>query len=76
MQYKSYKWLPDDMLQLTFECPVCYKDHSVTVNQYAFEDWAIGAMPVQEAFPNHSPAERELLMTGIDNDCYQKLSAE
>ena len=64
------------MLQLTFECPVCHKDHDVTVNQYAFEDWANGAMNVQEAFPNHSPAERELLLTGIDDACYQKSSTE
>lgn len=70
MQYKDYKYLPNDMLQLTFECPVCQKDNSVTVNQYSFEDWSEGVLKIHEAFPNHSPAERELMLTGIDEGCY------
>jgi hypothetical protein len=76
MQYKSYKYLPKDMLELTYECPVCHKDHTVKVNQYRFEEYSDTHIHIQDAFPELSAAERELMITGICDPCFKTAGNE
>jgi hypothetical protein len=76
MRYKSYKYMPNDMLELTYECPACHKDNSVTVNQYDFEMSCDTNTLIQNAFPDLSPAERELIQTGICNNCFVSATSE
>ena len=55
-------------------CPICGKQHKVLVRE---EDWELYNSPdrphVQDIFPYLSPAERELLITGIDDECFNKM---
>ena len=39
-------------------CPFCKRESAVIVEAYEWNSWAHGT-PVQEAFPDVSPAERE-----------------
>lgn len=56
-------------------CPSCQKRHSIVVRQDELEDYyASGSIGL--AFPNMKAADRELFMTGMDNECYQKSTAE
>lgn len=60
--------------EIIAQCPICGKQHKVLVRE---EDWELYNSPdrphVQDIFPYLSPAERELLITGIDDKCFHKM---
>ena len=60
--------------EIITQCPICGKQHKVLVRE---EDWELYNSPdrphVQDIFPYLSPAERELLITGIDDECFNKM---
>ena len=60
--------------EIITQCPICGKQHKVLVRE---EDWELYNSPdrprVQDIFPYLSPAERELLITGIDDKCFHKM---
>lgn len=73
----GYEYLPGSRLKLQImPCPVCHIPHTLTVNEYAYERWADALVSVQEAFPEKTPAELELLLTGIDGICWNRMPAE
>lgn len=51
-------------------CPFCHKRQEVEVDTYKYILWNAGGLLIQDAFPELSPSERELLMTGICNKCW------
>jgi hypothetical protein len=56
-------------------CPSCQKRHSIVVRQDELEDYyARGSIGL--AFPNMKAADRELFMTGMDEDCFKNATAE
>lgn len=57
-------------------CPVCDEPHKLIVDYYAFEDWADGIKNLQDAFPDMPPAEQELLLTGMDGECFANMPKE
>ena len=44
-------------------CPRCQRDWEVTVDEANYQSFKEGDMLAQQAFPELSPAERELLIT-------------
>ena len=60
--------------EIITRCPICGKQHKVLVRE---EDWELYNSPdrphVQDIFPYLSPAERELLITGIDDECFNRM---
>jgi hypothetical protein len=70
-------YLPGNRLKLKIRaCPECGIRHELVVGLYDYEKWADGQASVQEAFPDLSPAERELLLTAIDGDCFAAMPSE
>lgn len=61
---------------LTHKCPWCGKEHSITVNSNDYIDGIAaqcdGAM-MQDAFPTWTPSQREFLMTGICDNCWENM---
>lgn len=59
---------------VTVYCTVCKEEHTLLVN---IDDWFMFGMPnrphIQDIFPYLTPAEREMLITGICPKCWQKL---
>ena len=57
-------------------CPFCKKTHEVEVDAKAFDDrmklYAKG-MHVQDAFPTFTPSQREMILTGICDECWSNL---
>lgn len=57
-----------------FHCISCNKEHELLVNR---EDWDLFNSPsrpfVQDIFPYLSPAERELLISGLCSECWNSL---
>ncbi len=51
-------------------CPRCEKPAEVTgLRKRALDRWQDGAL-VQTAFPGLSPAEREILVSGMHDECF------
>lgn len=53
-------------------CPECRKVHDVTVPGAGLFQYNSG-MPIQAAFPGLTADEREMLMTGMCDPCWQNL---
>ena len=61
------------MIQVrTRPCPYCRRSSLVEVDGDRFEAWQNG-MKVQDAFPDKSADERELLMTGTHTECWDAM---
>ena len=53
-------------------CPFCGKVTRVWVYSKDYWIWVMERPPVTEVFPYLSPGERETLITGVDDDCWNK----
>ena len=61
-----------DELVLGIPCSCCGEMTTVTVTVDAFHSWKQGAL-VQEAFPDLTPAERELFISSTCGDCWNSM---
>jgi hypothetical protein len=55
------------------QCPFCGKKKVICLTEaetQAYWDWKDRKLLIQEAFPNMSKAEREMLKTGICEECW------
>ena len=50
-------------------CPFCHKAHEIAVNEMDYLDWQDGKL-AQDAFPYLSASDREMLISGIDENCW------
>ena len=57
--------------EVSVRCPICGEYHSVFVERMDFYAWAKGKSP-QLAFPYLSDEEREIVISGICQSCWQK----
>lgn len=60
---------------VTCPCCVCGKTSTVMVDPIALDEWRFGRKIAQDAFPDMSPDERELLISGTHNECWDVLFA-
>jgi hypothetical protein len=58
---------------LTIDCHNCHKSHQVKVNMEAYNQWKDGEALIQDALPELSAAERELLMSQTCGSCWDQL---
>lgn len=54
-------------------CPRCSTGWEVTVDEVNYQSFKEGDMLAQLAFPELTPAERELLITGFCDDCWNDI---
>lgn len=54
---------------LTDPCPFCGDQRIIAVPADGFYRWLSGSVRLQEAVPDLSEDDQEMLMTGIDPDC-------
>ena len=62
-----------DPIQVTFTCAMCRKEITLTVEYDDLRKWTRREAHVQDCFPYLSPADRELFLSQICGDCYDKL---
>ena len=65
-----------DNITLTKTCPFCGKSHSITVDRkeyYAGMTAREHGALIQNAFPNFTPSQREMIMTGICDECWDSI---
>jgi len=53
-------------------CPKCGKLQVIEVEGSQYNDWMAGKN-IQIAFPNLTPDQREILMSGICPECWEKI---
>lgn len=58
-------------LKIAGECPFCGHVRHIVVKTDDFCAWENGTL-IQRAFPKLNSSDRELLMTGICDDCFPK----
>ena len=60
------------MITLYTNCPFCGKRQYVTVEQKDYDRYVKGEH-AQKAFPYLTPAEREIIISGICEECWDKM---
>jgi len=65
---------------VVFTCPVCDGSTIVTFENYdeivSYHNWAVGELHIQDAFPEISPAYREVFLTGMHDECFDNYLGE
>lgn len=63
-----------DVAILRSTCPMCGHDRVLEpVDFNSLHNWAIGGTLIQRAFPDLNASDREALMTGICDTCWQEM---
>ena len=57
------------MARVTTTCPLCQNSRTIEVPEAGLQAWEQGAL-IQDAMPELSPSDREALMTGICDTCW------
>ena len=65
-----------ETMTLIRTCPQCRKDHTVTVGIDAYGAWQRREGKIQNLMPELTASQRELIMTGICDPCWQEMWAE
>ena len=64
-----------DVLIARTECPACYHERNVTCVASGYADWVNGTV-IQKAMPTLTTSEREALISGICDTCWDNLYSE
>ena len=64
------------MMKVERDCPICGAKQSVIVRQYAYMKWVNKELSIQEAMPELSADEREILLSGVCSRCWGKTFKE
>ena len=63
------------MIILMITCPFCNEEYPIIVYHFEYKEWKTGKS-VQEAFPNLSATEREILISHLCPRCQAKIFKE
>ena len=62
-------------MKLTIDCVCCQESHDVKCNWKDFNKWEQGEL-IQDAMPYLTAAERELLISGVCDSCFDLMFEE
>jgi hypothetical protein len=60
------------VLVRTPRCPVCRHDDIMEVDEHGYTAWLNGTL-IQDAFPEMTADDREMLKTGTHPECWEKM---
>lgn len=63
-------------MTLQIQCRKCCKTYNVQVDSEQYKDWKNNGTHVQNAFPNLSADDRELLISRTCGTCFDKIFEE
>ena len=64
-----------DTVELKVDCIQCGHTHVFRVPRNQFEAWERGTL-IQDAFPELTPGQREILISKVCGDCFDKMFSE
>lgn len=62
-----------EVTEVARRCPWCGILHTVKVPTEGYNEWRRGEKTIQRALPDTSPRDRELLISGICESCWDKM---
>jgi len=65
-----------NLVEISNVCPMCGKTHSFKIEAKVFDDGLAlynGGALVQKAWPTLTPSQRELMISGICDDCWNNM---
>ena len=65
----------EETMIISVKCPFCGKVTEIEVPLVGYLDWEDGEL-IQNAMPNLSAEDRELLISGVCYDCQRKIFGE
>lgn len=63
-----------DIAEVT--CITCVKNYAIIYNREDMVDWLSGKSYIQDCLPYLSNGERELLISGICGECFDKIFSQ
>ena len=61
------------MKRVQTKCPHCKKITILEMSDQQYDDYVLGQKYIQDIFPDWTPGQREMLITGICPDCWNKI---
>ena len=61
------------MLVLEKTCEVCHTTYKIRVVESDYKLWQAGRMLIQDALPELTDDERELLLSGVCGTCFDRI---
>jgi len=72
----EYQWMPGAKVGITITCQVCGKEQPpLEIFHHQLVAWRDG-FKIQDALPNLSPGERQLLMSATCEPCFDRMFGE
>lgn len=62
-----------DVVVILTTCPMCGKAYELTVPTDGYFAWRVEGALVQDAFPEMSASDREMLISGICEECQEDI---
>jgi len=62
-------------IDVTIDCSMCSKSVTVAVDPFAYKKWKVGKS-IQDAFPDLTASEREMLKSRTCQKCWDDLFGE
>lgn len=63
-------------LKIVLRCLICEDTFIIDANTEDFNKWREGKTNIQDCFPYMSPSNKELLLSGICEDCWDEMFKE
>lgn len=60
-------------IDMTVQCKACGIDYHLSVDYDGYVRWKHGEGFIQDLLPENTAGERELLLSGTCDDCYNKM---
>lgn len=57
----------------TIQCRQCLLDYLITFHKTDYDEWLAGDSYIQDVMPYLTAGERELLISGICGDCFDRM---
>jgi len=64
------------MINILTTCPFCGKTTEVEVEHNAYFEWQFNGYNIQDVMPNMPASKREMLISGICEDCQKEIFTE
>jgi hypothetical protein len=66
----------DEVIVRTAPCLGCWKRSTLRIPYEGYKAWIVDGEYIQDALIDLTPAERELILTGIHDECWNELFPE